>query len=171
MQLVLQLKVDGHFRQQQRVAQRDQGRCLFSAVDTGDPRDRERVAFFELVCRDERKGRGAEDDAARRGGLARGVLLGRHVDHRSAAGGVDVRQPLLVLVLCWWCRAVCFGCCCFGCCCCCKGSRAILCHVAADRAASANAAVYRATTAATATAADAGAPQIRQLPLQLRHLR
>jgi hypothetical protein len=88
----VELEVDRHARERQRVAQRDQvGRAL-GALDGGDARDADHVALLRLAAGHQRQRGRQHADAAGGAGHAVGLGLGRHVHHVGLALGVEVGQ-------------------------------------------------------------------------------
>jgi len=86
------LKIDGHARQGQRVAQGDQVAGALGGHDGGDAGDAQHVAFFCRATHDAGPRVRLQADRAGSDGDAVGLRLGADVDHVGLAGGVEVGQ-------------------------------------------------------------------------------
>jgi hypothetical protein len=72
------------------MTQRNQIGRAFRALNRGDPRDAEHVAFLCLAVADQRERRGQHPDRAACNRDALRFLLAADVDHMRMAGGVEV---------------------------------------------------------------------------------
>src|SRR5471032_2522285 len=89
-QVFIDGKVYRHSRQCQRMAQRDQIRGSFRALDRGDSRDAEHIALFSLAVANQRKRGGQHDDRTARDGYAARLAFVADIDHVRFARSIEM---------------------------------------------------------------------------------